>query len=88
MWIREPQMAKAKYINEIEREAIRIGLSIKLNAPAIAHYLGRNKQTVYNEIEKLEKDGTIGNMPMPFLVEAIGRDMQRSEAERQAGMRR
>ena len=79
-------MAKAKYINEIEREAIRIGVSIKLNAPAIANYLGRNKQTIYNEIEKLEKDGTIANLPMTFLVEAVGRDMMRCEAERQAGM--
>ena len=78
-------MARAKYINEREREAIRIGLAVGLNAPAIAHYLGRTKKGIYNEIQRLQEDGTIADMPMVFLVEAIGRDMQRVENERQAG---
>ena len=78
-------MARAKYINDREREAIRIGLKIGLNAPAIAHYLGRTKKGIYTEVERLNDDGTIAALPLVFLVEAIGRDMQRVENERQAG---
>lgn len=78
-------MAKAKYITEVERDAIRVGLSIKLTAPAIGHYLGRSKQGIYNEIQRLEQDGTLRNLPVPFLVEALARDMMRKENERQAG---
>lgn len=81
-------MAKGKFITDLERECIRIGYSINLNAPAIAHYLGRNRVSVHNEINKMIKDGTIGMIPFEFVVENIAKDMMRAENERQAGMKK
>lgn len=80
-------MAKGKFITELEREYIRIGYSIDLNAPAIAHYLGRDRVTVHNEINKMKKNETIGMIPFEFVVENIAKDMMRTEKARQAEMR-
>lgn len=81
-------MARGKYLTDVERDAIRIGVKLGLNAPAIANYLGRTRDGIHKEIKRLKNDGTIDDMPLSFLVDAVGRDMQRVEADRQRELAR
>tara|TARA_R110002096_G_scaffold216523_7_gene404428 strand:+ start:1169 stop:1387 length:219 start_codon:yes stop_codon:yes gene_type:complete len=64
-------MAKAKFISKFELDVIRIGVSRGFNAPQIGRFIGRNKLTVYNHIAAMKEAGTIGDVPMAFVVDEI-----------------
>ena len=72
-------MAKAKYISDFEREVMRIGHAKGLKAPTIARFLKREKATVYNHIKAMEKDGTIGELPMCFVVDEIAEAIRKAD---------
>lgn len=64
-------MAKGPYITDFERDVIRIGIAAGIKAPKIALFLGRNKMGIYNQIKKMESDGTLQNVPLAFVCDEI-----------------
>jgi IS30 family transposase len=66
-------MARGKWITEFERDCIRIGVYYGASGAAIARFLGRTKGGVRNHIERMRDEGTLGNLPLDFVKEEIGR---------------
>lgn len=64
-------MAKARYISDFELDIIRIGVTKGVSKIKIAKFIGRSKQVVYNHADRMIKDGTIGDMPLAFVVDEI-----------------
>lgn len=75
-------MAHGKYITAEEADVIRVGVHLGFKAPRIAKALGRNRVTIHNHIKKMEAEGTLGNLPMAFLVEAIGNEIRAAGARK------
>ena len=74
-------MAKARYISDFERDVIRIGIDAGIKAPKIALFLGRGKMVIYNQIKKMEAEGTIQNKPMGFVCEEIAAAIRKGPSQ-------
>jgi dUTPase len=70
-------MARGQLITDQEREIIRVGVRMGLNAPEIARCLGRTKQAVYKQIYAMKKGGTINAEPFIFMETAIQNELRR-----------
>lgn len=74
-------MAKAKYISEFERDVMRIGAANGYSAPQIARFLKRGKMVVYNHIKAMERDGTLGDLPLCFVADEIAAAIGKADAK-------
>lgn len=64
-------MASGKYISDEELMIIRIGTAHGISQVRIAEYLGRGRVAVARHVAKMKKNGTIGELPIPFIEEPI-----------------
>lgn len=69
-------MARGKFISEFERDVIRIGHARGVKNGQIAKYLGRTRECVWQQVRKMQADGTINNLPFSFAAEEIARAMK------------
>lgn len=65
-------MARGRYITDFERDVMRVGVSNGRTVKEIAEFLGRSRMVVYNQINAMREEGTIGNLPLPFVADEIG----------------
>ena len=61
-------MARGKYLTDFELDVIRYGHSNGHSAAKIAEFLGRNRSNVWRTIQKMEKDGTLGEVQADFVA--------------------
>lgn len=71
-------MARGRYIKEFERDCIRIGRYRGLSNATIARALNRTKAAIGLQVRQMETDGTLGNLPLSFVVDEIAETMRRA----------
>ncbi|WGT50163.1 helix-turn-helix domain-containing protein [Thioclava nitratireducens] len=71
-------MARGKFITDFERDCIRIGKARGLENATIARALKRTQAAIGQQVRMMEEDGTLGNLPLTFMVDEIA-DMMRRE---------
>lgn len=64
-------MAKRSFITDFEGDVIRIGHANGISHQMIGDFLGRNRVTVWNHVNKMEKDNTLDNLPVSFVSDEI-----------------
>lgn len=72
------KMAKARYISDLELDLIRIGIARGHSCIKIAKFMGRSKQVVYNHAEKMRENGTLGDLPLEFVVDEVAAKIEAS----------
>ena len=64
-------MARGKFITDFERAVIRLGMRDGRSYADIARLLGRTRGAVRQHVKRMEADGTLGNLPLPFHLEEL-----------------
>lgn len=60
-------MARAKWFSKDELDIIRLGVKAGHGNQRIADYLGRTRQGVAKQINRMREEGTLENYPFDFM---------------------
>lgn len=64
-------MARGKLFSEFECDVIRVGLVSRHTYAQIARFLGRTPAGVAQMAKRMERAGTLGNMPFDFVRDDV-----------------
>ena len=64
-------MAKCKLITDFEKDVIRMAVAMGHKDREIAEFMGRSRPVVATWRAKMEKDGTIHDLPFEFVADMI-----------------
>jgi len=64
-------MAKGKLITEFEKDVIRMAVALGHKDREIAEFMGRSRPVVAIWRGRMEKDGTIHDLPFEFVADMI-----------------
>ncbi|WP_177195347.1 helix-turn-helix domain-containing protein [Thioclava dalianensis] len=75
-------MAHGKWITDFEKDCIRIGKAAGLDNATIARALRRRPGAISAHVTRMTNDGTIGNLPLVFMVDDIAEVIRREGARK------
>jgi len=71
-------MARSRYFTDFERDCVRIGISRGIEKATIARAIKRTKVGVGQQVNRMQDDGSLTNLPMIFVVDEVADWLQRS----------
>ncbi|DBA35683.1 TPA_inf: hypothetical protein gp20 [Marinomonas phage YY] len=75
-------MARGRFITEFEKDCIRIGYARGIENATVARALKRTKAAVGQQIKAMEEAGTLGNLPLIFMVDEVEQMLRRAGAKK------
>ncbi|WP_321363554.1 hypothetical protein [uncultured Celeribacter sp.] len=75
-------MARGRLITEFEKDCIRIGYARGIKNATIARALKRTEAAISLQIKAMKEAGTIGNLPLMFMVDDVAAMLRSAGAKR------